>query len=75
MLLFSKIIKRAQLVPLLILLFGGTLLTQGKVHVILDSIYSKATDGYRKFYVILPRNYNETEERYRVLYLLHGYII
>ncbi|CUS85651.1 S-formylglutathione hydrolase FrmB [Candidatus Kryptonium thompsonii] len=73
MLLFSKIIKRAQLVPLLILLFGGTLLTQGKVHVILDSIYSKATDGYRKFYVILPRNYNETEERYRVLYLLHGY--
>ncbi len=71
--LSSKVIKSCKFAFLLILLLGETLFAQGKIQVVLDSLYSKATGGYKKFYVILPRNYNETEERYQVLYLLHGY--
>ncbi len=56
-----------------VLILTNSLFTQGKIKVLLDSVYSSATDSYRKFNLILPKDYEQSEERYPVLYLLHGY--
>jgi S-formylglutathione hydrolase FrmB len=50
-----------------------TLSAQDKVRVVLDSIYSYSVGGYKKFNVILPKDYHQTDRRYRVIFLLHGY--
>jgi len=46
---------------------------QEKVSVILDSLYSYSVASYKHFYVILPKDYYKTENRYKVIFLLHGY--
>jgi putative tributyrin esterase len=56
-----------------VLILTNSLLGQEKVKVLLDSVYSSATDSYRRFNVILPKDYDQSEVRYPVLYLLHGY--
>ncbi|CUU08266.1 S-formylglutathione hydrolase FrmB [Candidatus Thermokryptus mobilis] len=55
------------------LILTNLALTQGKVKVLLDSLRSNATNSYKKFNIILPKDYEQSEERYPVLYLLHGY--
>ncbi len=54
-------------------LFINSLIAQDKVRVVLDSVYSYAVGGYKKFNVILPKDYYRTEYRYNVIFLLHGY--
>ncbi len=59
---------------LLILFFAfQNLYSQEKVRVFLDSVYSNAVGGYKRFNVILPKDYFKTDERYKVVFLLHGY--
>lgn len=68
-----KIMKPRQIIFPLIFFLIQTLSSQGKVSVILDSLYSQSVGGYKKFNVVLPENYNSSEERYKVVFLLHGY--
>lgn len=65
--------RLTQVIFLLTFLPIQILLSQGKVSVILDSLYSESVGGYKKFNVVLPENYNSNEERYKVIFLLHGY--
>ncbi len=46
---------------------------QSDVKVVEDSLFSISVNAYMKFYAILPEHYNDTQERYTTLYLLHGY--
>lgn len=65
--------KRKFIVLFLLLFLLQNSYSQEKVRVILDSIYSYAVGGYKKFNVILPKDYYKTDERYKVIFLLHGY--
>ncbi len=65
--------KRKFIVLILLLFLIQISYSQDKVRVVLDSVYSYAVCGYKKFNVILPKDYYKTEERYKVIFLLHGY--
>lgn len=65
--------KTKKLLVLLSIFFVQVMLSQNKVSVLLDSVYSYATGGFKRFNIVLPKNYYMTEERYKVLFLLHGY--
>lgn len=58
---------------ILILFVFHSLFAQDKVRIILDSVYSYSVGGYKHFNIILPKDYYKTENRYNVLFLLHGY--
>lgn len=62
-----------KITAIFLILFIQTISAQEKVRVLLDSVYSYAVNGYKRFNVILPKDYFKTEERYKVIFLLHGY--
>ncbi|HEY9188630.1 MAG TPA: alpha/beta hydrolase family protein [Ignavibacteria bacterium] len=65
--------KKILLTILFIICFNLTF-SQNKATVVTDSIYSQSLKSYSKFNVILPPNYYlNTDERFIVIYLLHGY--
>ncbi len=47
--------------------------SQDKVRVVLDSVFSYSVNSYKRFNIILPPNYYNTDERYIVIFLLHGF--
>lgn len=73
--LFERIynMKRRHILILVLLVFTQSLFTQEKVRVFLDSVYSYSVGGYKRFNIILPKDYFRTDERYRVIFLLHGF--
>ncbi len=65
--------KKALNFVFFLLFLSQIIYAQERVRVVLDSIYSYSVGGYKKFNVILPKDYGKTEERYKVIFLLHGY--
>jgi len=65
--------KFKKLIVIVLILFVQTISAQEKVRVILDSVYSYAVNSYKRFNILLPKDYFKSEERYRVIFLLHGY--
>ncbi len=45
-----------------------------QINVVEDSLFSQSLNTTTKFYAILPDGYSKTQERYTVVYLLHGFI-
>ncbi|MCS7230314.1 MAG: alpha/beta hydrolase family protein [Candidatus Kryptonium sp.] len=68
-----KLSKIFEIACFIIFLLIENLPAQMKVTIILDSLYSQSVAGYKKFNVLLPKDYNINEERYKVIFLLHGY--
>ncbi len=58
---------------ILIIFLFHSLYAQDKVRIVLDSVYSYSVGGYKHFNIILPKDYYKTENRYNVIFLLHGY--
>lgn len=65
--------KQTKKIFLILVLLLQSLIAQDKVRVILDSVYSYAVSSYKRFNIILPKDYFKTDERYKVIFLLHGY--
>lgn len=65
--------KRKNFLILILLILVQTSFSQDKVRVFLDSVYSYSVGGYKKFNIILPKDYFRTDERYKVIFLLHGF--
>ncbi len=61
---------RASLLTVLLLSLATTVLAQEQVHTI--EFYSPAVDRTMKYNIVLPPEYESSNERYPVLYLLHG---
>lgn len=61
-----------KVIILFLLAFFQISFSQEKVRVILDSVYSYNVSSYKRFNIILPKNYYNTDERYIVIFLLHG---
>ena len=57
---------------LLLVMVQGTASSQDHVTVANDSLFAQSTHRFMRFRVLLPRGYNNSDERYVTLYLLHG---
>lgn len=68
-----KEMKKKNFLILVLLILVQTSFSQDKVRVFLDSVYSYSVGGYKKFNIILPKDYFRTDERYKVIFLLHGF--
>ncbi|MDP1677889.1 MAG: alpha/beta hydrolase family protein [Bacteroidota bacterium] len=58
----------------LLYLFVFFQISFSQVTVVEDSLFSQSVSTTTKFYAILPDGYSKTQERYSVVYLLHGFI-
>ncbi|MFZ4619362.1 MAG: alpha/beta hydrolase [Bacteroidota bacterium] len=46
--------------------------TAAQSNLLEDSLYSSSLNSMSKFYIILPKDYEKNQERFPVMYLLHG---
>lgn len=66
--------KKILYLLLFLYISGAAAVSQSKVTIIEDSVYSPGLKMYAKFNILLPVNYYKTDERFVAIYLLHGFI-